>query len=79
MEEDVKFSLEWLPSLMRMENLAAHQLNSASAGEDISPRKLPNVRSQFDGEELAEVRQRETDPDLGGVPKELKWPRLLES
>ena len=27
-----------------------------------------NVRSQFDSAELAEVRQRETDADLGTVP-----------
>ena len=38
LEEEVEFSLEWLPSVMRVENLAAHQLNSTHAGEDISPR-----------------------------------------
>ena len=30
--------------------------------------KVLNVRSQFDGAELAEVRQRKTDADLGTVP-----------
>ena len=30
--------------------------------------KVLNERSQFDGAELAEVRQRETDADLGTVP-----------
>ena len=38
LEEEVEFPLEWLPSVMRVENLAAHLLNSTSAGEDTSPR-----------------------------------------
>ena len=75
LEEEVEFLLEWLPSVMRVEILAAHQLNSTSTGEDFLPRCL-NVRSQFDGAELAEVRQRETDADLG---TQLKWSRLKES
>ena len=48
--------------MMRVENLAAHQLNSTSAGEYFI--KVLNVRSQFDGAKQAEVRQRETDADL---------------
>ena len=41
--------------------------------------KVQNVRSQFDGAQLAEVRQRETDADLVLCQHQLKWPRVLES
>ena len=40
--------------------------------------KVLNVRSQFDGAELAEVRQRETDADLGTVPTSAEVVKALE-
>ena len=39
--------------------------------------KLLNVRTQFDGAELAEVRQRETDADLGTVPTSAEVAKVL--
>ena len=39
--------------------------------------KVLNMRSQFDGAELAEVRQRETDADLGTVPTSSKVAKAL--
>ena len=37
------------------------------------------MRSQFDGAVLTEVRERETDADLGTVPTSAEVARLLES
>ena len=39
--------------------------------------KVLNVRSQFDGAELTEVRQRITDPDLGTVPTSVEAAKAL--
>ena len=39
--------------------------------------KVLNVRSQFDGAELAEVRQRETDADLGPLPTSAEVAKAL--
>ena len=56
MEEHKRYAV-W-KTVVRVENLAAHQLNSTSAGKGHFTKVL-NVRSQFDGAEMTEVRQRD--------------------
>ena len=65
MEEEVEFPLEWLPSVMIVENSTPTEQHQCWRRPFT---KVLNVRSQFDGAELAEVRQRETDANLGTVP-----------
>ena len=70
MKEEVEFPLEWLPSDESGEPCSSPTEQYQCWRRHFT--KVLNVRSQFDGAELAEVRQRETDTDLGMCLYQLK-------